>query len=322
MAEQMISNANSRLEMSSTQPNSRLHALPQELQEMIFAFAVVSLNPIPARVHLKDIETTADNDDDDDDTNPSDGSSPTIFTTLVKIDPSQPALSRIDGQTRPAALRIFYTQNTFLFRAHAYVEGPLRKWLDATEHTYAPQARTIRRVLLEMGVAKTCDGAPQPLVTSRRGRPDQQRHLYRVLVAQQPGDEGVRVRFGADLAVMCSCAMRTAGLLKPAPHAQRFSFLEEREISLALRFAQDVEYDIVLTNECKYHFCDEEASSTCRDCGLRVHRNEPLGEHLLERVRWEVQAEEERREREAAREAEREAARGGEAGEGEVEGAD
>ena len=74
--------------------------------------------------------------------------------------------------------------------------------------------------------------------------------------------------FGADLAVMCSCAMRTAGL-----------------ISSALDFAQDVEGDIVLGNECQYHFCHEKASSKCVDCGLRVHNREPLGAYLLDRVR-------------------------------------
>lgn len=139
--------------LASTQPNSRLHRLPIELQEMIFAFAVVSPTPIPARVHLKDIETSADSSSSSSSTD--DDTSNTAFTTLVKIDPSQPALSRVDMHTRPIVLRIFYTQNTFLFRTHAYVEGPLRKWLDATEHNYAPQARLMQRVLLEMDTAKT-----------------------------------------------------------------------------------------------------------------------------------------------------------------------
>jgi len=337
MAEDTTS-SNTAQQLATTQPNSRLHALPQELKEMIFAFAVVSPTPIPARVHLKDIEesstdsSSSPSSNDDTTSCSSDSISTPTFKTLVKIDPTQPALSCIDSETRPTVLRIFYTQNTFLFRAHAYVEGPLRKWLDATEHNYAPEARMIRRVLLEMSVAKTCGAQQsqflQPLVVSRRGTPDLPRHLYRVQISQQsntsPSPEGVRLRFGADLAVMCSCAMRTAGLLKPTPRARRGIFFEEESAtSSALAFAYDVEYDIVLTNECKYHFCDARSSSTCRDCGLRVHRGEPLGEHLLERVRRDARAEaemkaameasrlareKERAEREAAR-LEREAAR-------------
>lgn len=96
--------------------------------------------------------------------------------------------------------------------------------------------------------------------------------------------------------------MRTAGLLKPVPRARSGIFFGESATSSALAFAQDVEHDVVLKIECKYHFCDEAAGSTCRDCGLRVHRGEPLGEHSLERVRWE---EAERWEMEAATDAAR-----------------
>lgn len=91
--------------------------------------------------------------------------------------------------------------------------------------------------------------------------------------------------FGADLAVMCSCAMRTAGLIRPGPRERRSFLLDEGEMSSALDFAQDVEGDIVLGNECQYHFCHEKASSKCVDCGLRVHNREPLGAYLLDRVR-------------------------------------
>lgn len=181
---------------------------------MIFAFAVVSPTPILARIHLKDFETPADNIDSDDSRN-------TTFITRVRIEHSQPALSRIDKQTHRTILRIFYTQNTFLFRRHSYQPGTLHKWLAVTAHNYAPEARQMRRMMLEMSVNKTCavqqqrqqQQEPQPLllVPGRRATPDQQRHLYRVLVAQQPGGEGgVRVRFDSDLAVICSCAMRAA----------------------------------------------------------------------------------------------------------------
>jgi hypothetical protein len=288
-------NTTQQVAMSLAQPNSRLHALPQELQEMIFSFVVISPNPIPARVHLRDIETFSDDDDDDDSTNSNaseSDNSPTNFATRVKITPSQPALSRIDRQTRPAVLRLF-----------------------STECNYAPEARLVRRVMLEMSVAKTCGVQPQPrlLVSSRlRGRREPQQHLYRVLVCERSGDEGVCVRFGADLAVMCSCAMRMAGLIRPALAERRRYLQDEREISSALDFAQDVERDIVLGNECQYHFCHEKSSTKCRDCGLRVHRQEPLGAYLLERVRREVAEVAERQRREAERQrraAEREAAR-------------
>ena len=310
-------NTAQQLAMPSTQPNSRLHRLPQELKEMIFSFAVVSTTPIPARVHLRDVEIDADDDFDTNSNSTGDSSTGSAtFTTLVKITPSQPALSRIDTETRPTVLRIFYTQNTFLFRAHAYDEAPLRNWLDATALNYAPEARLIRRVLLEMSTAKTCGAQPQRrlFLSSRlQGLRAPQQHLYRVLVSQRPGDEGVRVRFGLDLAVMCSCAMRTAGLIRPAP-AERGSYylLDDGEISSVLDFAQDVEGDIVLGNECQYHFCYEKASSRCVDCGLRVHNKEPLGAYLLERVRREVLEVAERQKRDAERqrrEEEREAAR-------------
>jgi len=285
---------------------------------MIFSFAVVSPTPIPARVHLRDVEIDADDDFDTNSNSTGDSSTHSAtFTTLVKVTPRQPALSRIDTETRPTVLRIFYTQNTFLFRAHAYDEAPLRNWLDATALNYAPEARLIRRVLLEMSTAKTCGVQPQRglFLSSRlQGLRAPQQHLYRVLVSERPGDEGARARFGADLAVMCSCAMRTAGLIRPAPQERGRSYLldNDGEISSALDFAQDVEGDIVLGNECQYHFCYEKASSKCVECGLQVHNKEPLGTYLLERVRREVLEVAERQRRDAERQrrdAEREAAR-------------
>lgn len=175
-------NTTQQVAMSLVQPNSRLHALPQELQEMIFSFVVISPNPIPARVHLRDIETFSDDDDDDDDStnsHPSDSdNSPTTFATRVKITPSQPALSRTDRRTRPTVLRIFYTQNTFLFRAHAYAESPLRNWLDATECNYAPEARLVRRVMLEM--REVAEVAERRRREAERQRRDAERQVARL----------------------------------------------------------------------------------------------------------------------------------------------
>lgn len=127
-----------------------------------------------------------------------------------------------------------------------------------------------------------------------------------MLVSEKPGDEGVRVRFGADLAAMCSCAIREAGLLRPDPRTLRcVLYLHQRGMSAALSFAHDAEWAVVLTNECRFHYCCEEDSSACRDCGLRVHRGEPLGVNLLENTRKALQFEAELLEREEAREAER-----------------
>ena len=129
MAENTTTTTNTaqQLTMSPAQPTSRLHGLPQELKELVFSFAVALSMPIPARVHLRDVEIDADADDDSDTTSNSTRDSSTssaTFTTLVKVTPRQPALCRIDTGTRPTVLRIFYTQNTFLFRAHAYDEAP------------------------------------------------------------------------------------------------------------------------------------------------------------------------------------------------------
>jgi hypothetical protein len=156
--------------------------------------------------------------------------------------------------------------------------------------------------MFEASANKTCGGgAAMPFANRKSG----EQHVYRVLVSEQPGVEGVRVRFGADLAVMCSCAMRAAGLLKTAPRAEGVYHAQEADMSAALSFAQDAEYELVLMPNCGWQFCDLKSSSVCRDCGLRVHRREPMGKFLLERTREQVQDEAERREREAAREAER-----------------
>jgi hypothetical protein len=107
--------------------------------------------------------------------------------------------------------------------------------------------------------------------------------------------------------------MREAGLLKPAPPQPTGIFYVQESVSTAaLSFAQDVEYELVLMPNCRWQFCDEKTRSACKDCGLRVHRREPMGRFLLERIRRQLREEAERREREweraqivAAREAER-----------------
>ena len=230
-------------EPAKPQPNSRLHALPQELQDIIYALVVVSPTPIPARIHLRDVATKTS-----DLTNP--------FTTLAKVEPTQPALSRLDRETRPAVLRIFYEQNTFLFRTHTYDQQPLHTWFEATQHDYTPTVRLIRRVMLEMSVRKTCGVPPQPLpqfLPRPMGKVREEQHLYHVLVAARPGEEGLRVRFKADLAVMCSCAMRAAGLLRPAKLLELSEVMDQSSdsSSAALSLARDIEAEICLMENCK-----------------------------------------------------------------------
>jgi hypothetical protein len=315
-----------RLGMVQPRPVNRLQTLPQELRDMIYTLVVVSPIPIPARVHLRDISTSAEDTDTDPDSNDSSSSSNSAtFTTCAKISPGQPALSRVDRATRAVVLRIFYEQNTFLFRAHTYDHSPLRTWLMATSRNYTPATRLIRHVVLETTARKTCGPRPptlpqpQPSMASK-----QERHLYRVLVSAKPGDEDLTVRFDADLAVMCGCALRTAGLLTPAPKPSRellepddssssssssssglpLSLTSASSGSAVAIFASNVEYSLCLMYDCAWQFCDASKTTACRDCGLRVHRGEKLGRFLLEMAERAAQREAERLETERQRAAE------------------
>lgn len=78
---------------------------------------------------------------------------------------------------------------------------------------------------------------------------------------------------------------------------------QQSSISAALSFAQDVEHELMLMPNCRWQFCDEENSSACRDCGLRVHGREPMGRFLLQRTRKRVNEEAKRIEREKVWEA-------------------
>jgi hypothetical protein len=92
---------------------------------MIFAFAVGSPTPIPARIHLRDVavDTSSSALARDPESSRS-SSSPSTFTTLVKITPAQPALSHVDRATRVTVLRIFYEQNTFHLPALRAASAP------------------------------------------------------------------------------------------------------------------------------------------------------------------------------------------------------
>lgn len=192
------SNGSHRFEMSATQPHSYLHAVPQEIRDMIYAFAVISPTPLSARVLLRDIDTA------DDTTSPEQTPPHAATTTLtqLKITPSQPPLALIDRQTRAEVLALFYNSNTFLFRLHDLWPGTLRAWQSTLRHTnYPALARQIQHIALEKFVRKTC--TPQALE-------QREQHLYRIRIASQPGDAALKVRFEADLAGVRACALESA----------------------------------------------------------------------------------------------------------------
>jgi hypothetical protein len=290
-----------KVEMSPTQPHSLLHALPREPQDAIFALAVVSPKPLPSLVRLRDEPNQGETDE-----------SSALVIKQVLVTPTQPAFSRVDRSTHASALRSFYTGNTFLFSDHRFDRSPLRNWIDTVTSkgiAYGDAAKLVRSVVLEKRVRKTCGLRSQP----RPYHQPHEEHVYRIAVTAQ-ADGALSVEFGADLAGICACTMRTAALVRP-PRLASKSFLgmgQDEGISEALAFAVDAEQDLYLAQQCMWQFCDTRALTACSDCGLSVHRDEKLGAHLLQwyEAMAVVQAENTARQAErAAREAEREAER-------------
>ena len=114
------------------QPHSRLHALPIELRAMIYEYAVISPDYIPAITapiasrrtpvvpsHGKGIQNRG------------------FLSTPAPL-PKEPqrthltTLSQTDRATRAEVLPIFYGRNTLLFRITPLVRSPLQSWLDVT----------------------------------------------------------------------------------------------------------------------------------------------------------------------------------------------
>jgi hypothetical protein len=290
-----------QLKMSQTQPRNLLHTLPQELQDEISALVVVSPTPLPARVRLLDVPTAPDTTSQGE-TNESSGA---LSVQQILVTPTQPALSRVDRAFRMPALRIFYAKNAFLFTEHRTDSAPLRKWIDTITRTpsaYGDALKLVRRVMVEKKVGKTC-GLSRPRLPYHRPRGE---HLYRIAVTEHP-DGALSVEFGADLAGICACTVRTAALVRPPRLASRGSpwLLQEEGLSEALAFAVDIEQDLYLAQQCTWQFCDAKALTACSDCGLSVHGDEKLRQNLLE---WYQVMAEHQRKREA-REAEGEKAR-------------
>jgi hypothetical protein len=56
---------------------------------------------------------------------------------------------------------------------------------------------------------------------------------------------------------------------------------QQEGISEALAFAVDAEEDLRLAVQCMWQFCDTAALRACPECGLSLHGDENLGQHLL-----------------------------------------
>jgi hypothetical protein len=162
-----------------------------------------SPTPLPARVRLMDV-LTAPNTTSQGETDES--------ATQVLVTPTQLALAQVDHSTHASALRLFYAENTFLFREHPANHAPLRNWIDTVTRergAYGDAVKLIRRVILEKRISKTC-GAGSPAQRYSRDRREQ--HIYRIAITAQP-DGALSVDFGADLAGVCACTTRTAALV-------------------------------------------------------------------------------------------------------------
>ncbi|KAM0697679.1 hypothetical protein Q7P36_002533 [Cladosporium allicinum] len=185
------------------QPHSRLHALPIELRAMIYEYAVISPDYIPAITAPIAPRRTPEI--------PSRGKrfpsrgflrtpaplpkepQRTHLTTLP-----QPPLSQTDRATRAEVLPIFYGRNTLLFRITPLVRSPLQSWLDVTgsggraffgEEDFAGgAARWIERVAIERQVEKAC---VRMLHIEDRRAPgvDVPMHTYRIVVGLMTKEE-------------------------------------------------------------------------------------------------------------------------------------
>lgn len=232
---------------------------------MVYGYAVKSGTPIASRINLRDVEVLssgADSDTGD-------------IITEIKISPPQPALSLVNHSTRAETLRLFYTENTFLFRTHSLDLCPLRTWLRATNDDYTDEKHNIRHVAIERSVLKTCEQSPTR---------SKKQHTYRIRIDSRPGSTDLQVRFEGDLAHECDCTLQAAARIRPSgPLSMRISTR-----SAAMSFAADVEDDLHtslggLGSQCTSVFglCRGEPPK-CEACGKAVSRpDKPVGSSLL-----------------------------------------
>lgn len=240
------------------QPRSRLHGLPAEIRVMIYSLVVISPIPIPARIHIRDVAKALD------DSKPEES---TVFKTQYKITPEQPALSRVDTSIRDEVLQVFYGANTFLFRTTDLELYPLRNWLQITQRGYSAMNQSIRHVVLERAVKKTCT----------LGRLSDQEHIYRIAV--KLADDGkLSVHFEGDLAALCACDLQACVPLQPdRPLLMPVRFGANSSSSRAIELAADIEGDFdglsSLGSECSWGLCLEDNFTRCSDCGRVVHKD-------------------------------------------------
>jgi hypothetical protein len=167
--------SNSRIG-ATEQPYSRLHALPPEIRDLIYAFAVVSPDHIPAGIAARKIKVVpgppaaeggGGGRSQQQKNTLSWHQAPEALKTqqYYRILPSQPPLSCTDRATRTEVLRIFYKRNTFLFRVTPQIPDPVCRWLQVMglgnttfgRTAYAGgAAKLIERVAVERRVRKAC----------------------------------------------------------------------------------------------------------------------------------------------------------------------
>ena len=273
--------------LSLSKPKNRLQELPQELRDMIYGYAVTSPSPIASRIHLRDVEVLSSGTDSD----------ASDTTTEIKISPPQPPLSMVDRSTRTATLRLFYTENTFLFRMHNLDLSPLRTWLRATNDGYTDDRHLIRHVAIERSVLKTCAQSPT-----------RSKHTYRIRIDSRTGSADLQVRFEGDLANECACALQSAARIRPTRPLTMGLYVR----SAAMSFAADVEDDFFsclggLGSECTFvsGLCRRAGGepTKCETCGMDVtgRDDEPIGSRLLSMYKLLAAAKRAREAEEAAR---------------------
>jgi hypothetical protein len=284
------------------QPHSRLHALPAEICDMIYEFAVVSPDYLPASITTRTVRVRE---------------SLTAERSQTRILPSQPPLSCTDRQIRTEVLRVFYQRNTFVFPITPLMQNPLYCWLfvlrpgGATlgRDAYAGgAARLIERVAIERKVRQSCvqhvedrDALEEPVHTYRivvglekekrreEDQQDQQQHHHHHQQERQQQQRphssssthhryALTVHFEADLSPVCACTLRLAASQR-SPEGFERPWSSPRG-GRVIAFAYDLQalLSTGLPEDCQWGgLCDEERTRVCEGCGKLVLKG-PYGD--------------------------------------------
>jgi hypothetical protein len=222
---------------------------------MIYAFAVVSPDHIPAGIATRKIKVprpyAAGGGGGGGGGGGDRASQAPKHQEYYRIFPSQPPFSCIDRRTRAEVLRIFYKRNTFLFRVTPLIQDPVCRWLEVMvgKTAYAGgAAKLIERVAVELEVRKSCvqrvedleetveAPVPGPVpvhIYRERKKKEQQQQQQHHQHQQQPQTVQQRhpypststyhplalaIHYEADLAPMCACTLQLAASLAfPTP---------------------------------------------------------------------------------------------------------